>query len=73
MERAVQVVFYGAEVKSKVEKTVCIYLFGICGRELGACLSASSKCCNSFSRPYVRSGLLPDMKISFCVPTLPKP
>ena len=30
------------------------------------------ECCNSFSRPHVHSGLLPDMK-GYCVPTLPKP
>ena len=62
MERAVQVAFYSAEVKSKVEKTVYIYLYVSCGRELGACLSTSSKCCNSFSQTHVRSGLLSDMK-----------
>ena len=72
MERAVQVAFYSAEVKSMVEKTVCIYireyLYVSCGRELGACLSANSKCCNNFSRPHVRSGLLPDMKGYFVYP-----
>ena len=68
MERAIRLAFYSAEVKSKVEKTVCIYLYVSCGRELGARLSASSKCCNSFSLPYVFSGLLPDMKGYFVYP-----
>ena len=45
-----------------------MYLYVSCGRELGARLSASSKCCNSFSLPYVCSGLLPDMKGYFVYP-----
>ena len=65
MERAVQVAFYSAELKLKVEKN-CMYLYVSCGRELGARLSTSLKCCNSFLRPHVRSGLLPDMKDILC-------